>query len=364
MMSCVVTTIMRVNPGAHASAMSAHRDPASMTFKAGAASCRQALTDETPVPDMPEATTMRGAPGSCGIRHLPHAYAVQIHRCGKLRKRDDRQRWKHRLDETPHANAQTWRSDEWYGTSFRRIGLRHLVEIPEHSRECVRIEHRYAGLRRARGEEACKRLLQPWPHRDSAHRRIRLGVQPRDDVRQRSAHVLGESFRVLGGVGGIAERFEDRDEIPDGDALAEKTLEDAVQRAERNLGWNDVVDQCGMRLLECLDHLLNVLASEQLGRIRFQDFHEMRGHDGRGLDDHVAVGFRICTTIGCDPSRRHAEAGIDRVDSFDRRYHCAGVERHEEAWHDLTPSHLAAAELDHVFVRRQSDVVADANWRN
>ena len=152
---------------------------------------------------------------------------------------------------------------------------------------------------------------------DAAHDACLVHVQPGDGVRERAARVLGEHFRILRLIGGVGDGLENRDEVANRHALLEQTLKHAMQHAERELARHDVVDERRVRLLERVDHLLHVLAAEQIGGAGLELLHQMRRDDRRRLDDDVAERLRLDAPVARDPARRHAEARIDRVDAFD-----------------------------------------------
>ena len=92
--------------------------------------------------------------------------------------------------------------------------------------------------------------------------------------------------------------------------------------------------------------------------------HEVCRNDSRRLDNYIALGLRLNTTATGNPLRRHTEAGIHRIHPFDWSNHPSGVERQLEARHDLRARDLGAAQLDDVLVRRQPDIIANANGWN
>ena len=74
---------------------------------------------------------------------------------------------------------------------------------------------------RARGVKSpMQRRLEPRTDRDAAHDARLVHVQPRDGVRERAAHVLGEHLRILRLLGGVGDGLENRDEVADRHALA------------------------------------------------------------------------------------------------------------------------------------------------
>jgi hypothetical protein len=73
-----------------------------------------------------------------------------------------------------------------------------------------------------------------------------------------------------------------------GHALAQQALQDAMQQPERHLGRDEVFDQRRVRLLERFDHLLHVLAPEELGGVDLERLHEVRGDHDHRLHDHIA----------------------------------------------------------------------------
>jgi hypothetical protein len=182
-----------------------------------------------------------------------------------------------------------------------------------------------------------------------------------ESARRANSHRCSGSF-VDSAASPSASRIGDQ--VADRHALAQQPLQHAMQRAERELVGHDLLDQRRVRLLERLDHLLHVLAAEQLGGARLEHLDQVRRHDRRRLDDHVAVRLGLLTPRAGDPLGRHAERRVDRVHAVDLLHHAARVERQQEARHHLGPRDLAAAQLDHVLVARQPHVVADADGRD
>ena len=118
-----------------------------------------------------------------------------------------------------------------------------------------------------------------------------------------------------------------------------------------------------MRFLECLHHLLHFLTTQQFRGAGFQRFEQMRRDHRGGFDDDIAQCFRFRATRSGNPARRHAKRRVDGLHAIDFRDHTAGIERHHETRKHFGAGNFRAAQLDHVFVGRQSDVVADANGR-
>ena len=124
-----------------------------------------------------------------------------------------------------------------------------------------------------------------------------------------------------------------------------------MQYAERDLARDDFFNQCRMRLLECLNHLLHFLPSEQIGRTGLECFQQMRRDHGGGLHHHVAQRLGFIAARSGDPTCRHAERGINRFHAFDLGDNAAGVEGHHETRQYVGPCDFRTTQLDDVFVR-------------
>ena len=68
-------------------------------------------------------------------------------------------------------------------------------------------------------------------------------------------------------------------------------MQDFLQFAGLDLGWDDFLDEGGGGSLSCRGDF-DFLAGEEFGGVGFDDFGEVGGEDAGGFDDGVVDAFR------------------------------------------------------------------------
>ncbi len=190
---------------------------------------------------------------------------------------------------------------------------------------------------------------------------VRPDQRGRDLARERLAAVLAEQRGILREARAIAERLDDRHEVADRDALGEQRAQHAMHLADREQVGHELLDRHGVALLEPVEQQLGVLAREQLVGVLPDGLGQVRDDHRGGVDDRVARGLGSLARGGGDPEGGQAEGRLDRRDAVEGRVGIARIHREQAAGHELAARDLGALDADRVAVRRELDVVADAD---
>ena len=104
-----------------------------------------------------------------------------------------------------------------------------------------------------------------------------LAGQPR-------AHVLGEIERVLGMADSLGDAFQDGRQVADRDAFCEQSLQHALNAGDRDLRGDELLDQLLLFRRQLVEQLLGLRIGQKLAHVGFEDFGQMRGEHGAGID--------------------------------------------------------------------------------
>ena len=110
-------------------------------------------------------------------------------------------------------------------------------------------------------------MLDRGIERDRVQGAVLVEVRRGDRTAERLARVLGQQARVAGQPRLVADRFDDRAEVADRDALGQQRLQHPLDLAEREHVGHDLVDDRLVGALELIQQLAHILAREQLGGV-------------------------------------------------------------------------------------------------
>ena len=89
-------------------------------------------------------------------------------------------------------------------------------------------------------------------------------------------------------------------------------LQDLLNLAHAQQLWHQVADQGGMLVLDAVQQRLDILATENRGRMLSNDLGQVGGDDRCGIDHRVPEHLGVLACLGHDPSSRQAKGWLDR----------------------------------------------------
>jgi hypothetical protein len=191
-----------------------------------------------------------------------------------------------------------------------------------------------------------------------------------DGPRQAMADILAEDDRVLGLASVVAERFQNLAQLPDGNFLAEKVLQDLLYVGDFHQGGDQLIDDRRTVLLQLVNEMFGGVAGQELVGMAADDFLQVRGEHGGRLDGGIAEHRGPILHSLLDPNRRLLERGVFGLNAANLARRHAAIDGHQLAGNDFSDRHGARGNLDAVLILAQADVIAypylgkdDANFR-
>lgn len=198
---------------------------------------------------------------------------------------------------------------------------------------------------------------------ESKHFEFAVIAQERVDERTAQGLTDGFDESDLGLVdgSGFEKCLENGGKIADGNLFAKQLLEDALYFAEGKETREEFVDELWLSFGEGVEKALGFLASEKLVCELANNFGEMRGENGRLIDNGVAGRESLFLQAGNNPHRGGAKSGLFGGDAVDGRGGRLGADGKEALLLHFPTSDFDAAEEDHVFAGLELEIVGDVN---
>ncbi len=107
-----------------------------------------------------------------------------------------------------------------------------------------------------------------------------------------------------------------------------------------------------------------LLPAQQLKRVRFDDFGQMRRDHGRWINHRVPGHLCLILVLWLDPNCRQSESRLLRGQARNLQARTASIDGHELVNVQLAPGNLNSLEQHGVLLRTQLQVVRNVNGRN
>ena len=180
------------------------------------------------------------------------------------------------------------------------------------------------------------------------------------------ADVLGDREQIGRGGGRLSDGFEDGREVADRDALAQEVLQDALDAGDGDLSrarYRQTRAACGLgRSSMSWRHAAE---GEQFGHVLFDQLGEVRGEDGGGVDDGVALDGRgVPSCVSSIQTAGRPKTGSLTRSPGQAAGSAAGVHGEMELRAQLAAAGDHFLDEDAVVFRAELEVVDDADLRN
>ena len=141
---------------------------------------------------------------------------------------------------------------------------------------------------------------------------VLVAIQRADCAGQTVADVFGQQNQVFGARGVIAERFQNRGQLADGDLFPQKHLQNLLHLGQLHQVGNKLVDNRRRRLAQLVDQVFGGVAGEYFVGVVADRGGQMSGQNAARLHHRVAVKLGLVARTRIDPNRRRAESRILR----------------------------------------------------